>query len=471
MGLFFILSLGLPIYYFSLRPYTEAQISITPIDDDSTISKNDDTTIPRKENGMVNFYNNIAFEADELTNEITQPKKKPAPPPPVKTEDKIEVLEIQQELKKLDEMLDEVDINLSNSERKLSIDGLSYVSDVVPCEESVVAVVHRDNVVTPAESIITPFFPKSSDMPATIVPSELLQNDDVLNDNNEDNNVDSPMPPDTPSPSGSDDDKTDFSLDEISPAPTPPPSLNDFPLLETKEMAPPPPLPPPLPSTENKNIEDFSPHKITSGYLNSVRLRPKKKEENKEEKTVFEPEDENLKVTSEKTKTFMKNLEGTLKRITLGIPSYIAVQPRENIIAELPENSNNENVIVDSINRNEAKEKFVSFVNSRLGNKNDNNEEKPKVKNKEMVGEQIAQTKDESKENESDDAFITHKNRMKNVFRSIHLPRMENSDKGVEDSSRNFKSLGHVNDDKTKHRQAMGQIFKNIELRGKDSQK
>ncbi|KAG5893445.1 hypothetical protein JTB14_012166 [Gonioctena quinquepunctata] len=133
MGLFFILSLGLPIYYFSLRPYTEAQISITPIDDDSIISKID-TTIPRKENGMLNFYNNIAFEADELTNEITRPKKKPAPPLPVKTEDKIEVLEIQ-ELKKLDEMLEEVDINFNNSERKLSIDGLSYVSDVVPCEE------------------------------------------------------------------------------------------------------------------------------------------------------------------------------------------------------------------------------------------------------------------------------------------------------------------------------------------------
>ncbi|KAG5893444.1 hypothetical protein JTB14_012165 [Gonioctena quinquepunctata] len=166
-------------------------------------------------------------------------------------------------------------------------------------------------------------------MPATIVPSELLQNDDVSNNNNEDNNVDSPMPPDTPSPSGSDDDKTDVSLDEISRAPTPPPSLNDFALPETKEMAPPPPRLPPLPSTVNKNIEDFIPHKITSGYLNSIRLRPKKKEENKE-KTVFEPEDENLKVTSEKTKTFMKNLEGTLKRITLGIP-------RENIIAELPE--------------------------------------------------------------------------------------------------------------------------------------
>ncbi|KAG5898220.1 hypothetical protein JTB14_005598 [Gonioctena quinquepunctata] len=65
--------------------------------------------------GMVNFYNNIAFEANELTYKITQPKKKPAPPLPVETEDKIEVLEIQQELKKLDEMLEEVDIDLNNS--------------------------------------------------------------------------------------------------------------------------------------------------------------------------------------------------------------------------------------------------------------------------------------------------------------------------------------------------------------------
>ncbi|KAJ8943485.1 hypothetical protein NQ318_006338 [Aromia moschata] len=147
------MAIGLPIYYFSVRPYKEAQNNkvFNKNSIDPTVSMVNTPT----QNGKLNGVNNIAFVADDISEKkdsafvIKESQKRPAPQPPTSVND----IEIPPEITKLDEILEEV----SNSiDRKLSIGTVSNVSDVVSREENVIAVVHRDNVITPANSNAPP---------------------------------------------------------------------------------------------------------------------------------------------------------------------------------------------------------------------------------------------------------------------------------------------------------------------------
>nr|XP_023020567.1 high affinity cationic amino acid transporter 1 [Leptinotarsa decemlineata] len=468
------MALGLPTYYFSLRPYSEVQKNASPLHE-NTISKKI----------VLNYYDNIDFEPDEFENsDMKQSTKKQAPLPPVITEDKVEVLKIQEELEKLDEMLEEVDNNLHNSlERKFSKDRVSIVSDIMLCEQSVVAVVHRDNVVSPAEATISPFTTISENVPISFSPSELLkEKDELSNDKGDVESVDSPIPPDTPSSkhesSESDDEKSDSSVTQKSRPPTPPPSLNSSPLPHTKEKTN-SHAPPPMPSGGTKNESEEVFPKLTSSRLNNILLKPPKKVV-KKDSSEFQPGDENLTVTSEKTKVFMENLGGILRRMTV-LPNYIPIEKNVYNNKKIQDNGSpnkviplekNDDVIQDSINVNEAKEKFVSFITSRaesLGNVKRDKKQGIESKTNNYQVEPPKGKKTGTNKEEFDEDFMTHKKRMGNVFRSIHLPNEGLSI--TEDTSRNFKSLGQMNDDKKKHRQAMNEIFKNIELRRKDSSK
>ncbi|KAJ8917752.1 hypothetical protein NQ315_005203 [Exocentrus adspersus] len=149
------MAIGLPIYYFSVRPYKEAQNK--NVSNKSSINNNI-TMVHSKQNGNLNGISNKAFVDDETVRGVDAEngfgsKKRPAPQPPNQSNGYLDN-EISVEITKLDEILDEAANAIDNNaiERKLSVDTMSNASELVSREENVIAVVHRDNVITPANS-------------------------------------------------------------------------------------------------------------------------------------------------------------------------------------------------------------------------------------------------------------------------------------------------------------------------------
>ncbi|XP_018565577.1 high affinity cationic amino acid transporter 1 isoform X1 [Anoplophora glabripennis] len=112
------MAIGLPIYYFSVRPYTEAQNK--NVSNKSSIDYNV-TMVHNKQNGKINGINNKAFVDDEnvspqlgVENENKNSKKKAAPQPPMQTNGILEN-EIPAEITRLDEILDAAASSIDDS--------------------------------------------------------------------------------------------------------------------------------------------------------------------------------------------------------------------------------------------------------------------------------------------------------------------------------------------------------------------
>lgn len=499
------------------------------------------------QNGKVNGINNKAFVNDEnvvsqlgVENESKNYKKKPAPQPPAQSS-AISDNEIPPEITKLDEILEAAANSIDNSviERKLSADTVSNVSDFVSHEENVVAVVHRDNVVTPANSNAPSFSSDKKDsipngneyfnpddkideklveneyeIPSDIIvppaeneyeiPSDIIVTNEVQKEAPIENEYikvleDSPSPEPEEQPPIENDNVKDSDTESIkedptkraseaSLIPTPPPSPTS-PILKPKRResnnmpAPPPLITPMLSMGEVKSIV-----RPTTSSLRSVTLKPTKQKEEVKQEDRYEPGEENLKVGSDKYKHFLQNLNGKLQNINF-VPSFIPYAkktydkpaPKE----ESEDRKPNENVVEDSINKLDAMEKLGSFITNPsrnkgiLGNINNVLNEKPitdderKSSNDEINNDNgtnfTADPEEEDKmststDRTSDSDFMEHKNRMQNVFRSMKMDAGKDSEF---DRSRFVKSLGPsaLGDDKSRHRQAMGEIFKSIKLR------
>lgn len=528
------MAIGLPIYYFSVRPYTEAQNK--NVSNKSSIDYNV-TMVHNKQNGKVNGINNKAFINDEdvpsqlsVENEHKNSKKKAAPQPPAQANGIIDN-EIPAEITRLDEILEAAASSIDDSviERKLSVDTVSNMSDFVPHEENVVADVHRDNVITPANSKAPSFssykkdsFSDSNEQSYLNLDSKIdyksLENDSkVASDIIMQNEVQKEAPDidniqtleDLPSPvveknapvedeivrdndSESIKNATTERSSNVSFIPTPPPSPTS-PILKTKEEktdrapVPPPILTPMLSVEEVKAIV-----RPTSSNLRSVTLRPTKQREELKQNNRYEPGEDNLKVGSDKYKHFLQNLSGKLQNMNV-VPNYMAYiktpsnkplpkndkeehEPNEN------ERKPNENVLEDNINKIDAMEKLGSFISDPSRNRgilgninllNDipavNNEEKNEqnvIKNNDEKNSESPEDDDKISNSTSDSDFMEHKDRMQNVFRSMNLKKADSLRDPDQVESRNVKSLGpSFLDDKSKHRQAMGEIFKSIEQR------
>ncbi|KAJ8966976.1 hypothetical protein NQ314_003199 [Rhamnusium bicolor] len=521
------MAIGLPIYYFSIRPYTEAQNK--NISNKSSIDYNI-SMVNHTQNGKLNGHTNIAFVSDDETirkddnSEDKETKKMPAPQPPTKNNGHVDNNEIPSEITKLDEMLEEVSntINSNSIGRKLSVGTLSNVSDIVSREENVVAVVHRDNVITPANSNAPPS--------PTDVKNISFPDDNGLTSDNLDKTDKIILNIDKSSLTGdslaSEEDKTKYL-----PISTPPPSLNSSPLPRDKIDNEHTPLPPPLPSfsygdviatpPQSPNSSPMPKDKIKSEYtllplplpaltneefiaaprptsanLHSVTLRPVKHKEVVEDEQHYEPDDDNLKVGSDKYKSFMSRLNGKLQKLNV-LPSYIPYITKNAPQVEVKQEEKvpNENVIEKSLDREVAKEKIGQFLRDSYkvrdiigiyneGVKTDENNEKHGEdngirSNNELTREISIEVNDEdggegrNDDQNSNSDYMDHQNRMQNVFRSINLKKVESFKDPAIKESRNAKSLGSsfMNDDKMIHRQAMGEIFKTIKLRRKDSSK
>ncbi|CAH1119164.1 unnamed protein product [Phaedon cochleariae] len=464
------MALGIIIYYYSHRPYYEdAQI------------KNGKINGTEKHNGL--YFSNNGFEDDTLKVTGTgETKKKRAPSPPRKSEDK--TIEIQQELQKLDRMLDEV-LDKSILERSVSISSVS-VSDVPLREESVVADVHRDNVISfvePDPSPSPPAFVAAPSPPVTPAASQIPLEESEDGKTNLQTSFEVSSPPDTPptlqtsfeesedekdnpqtSPDGSEDEKT------------PPPS----PIGSEEVVAPPPPPFPPPDVGKVVRLPRITAGNLQRTTLKSVEIRKKEKD------AEFEPDDDNLRVGSNKTKSFMENLEGKLKKIRFSSPPYVNYEKKLVVPVEpTVEKKKNENVIEESIDKNEAKAKLGLFVNARLsglGSPEKVRTSKSLIENVDVtsegpiievetpvVGEPENNSEVVAEKNILNEDFMAHKGRMNTIFRSINLKSLESLKKP--EFSRDVKTLGHKIDDKAKHRQAMNEIFRTIELRRTGSRK
>lgn len=560
------MAVGLPIYYISLKPIDEQKPTATTINE----QKPKETPIERNQNGKVNYYNNVAFVDDTFK----YPKKKTAPLPSQINEDKTDVNEINYELQKFDEMLDEVSNNLETI-RKSSV---GSVSVCMSREKSVVADVHCNNVTTSA----IPFPPTLSVEDPTILQHQDHINEhfesleaqkealpvEVQNNHKRSGSVDSPAPPDTPvsyksviaDSEGEIDSSASISpqptplqsplyIDKvekafetpspISPEPTPPksPLLVDNVEEDDEKVSvnpPPPPLIPPLPQSflpaekveeENENffvtppppplpislpveliqapssgimkppssdimkppssdiIKPQSPRqRVTSSAIKGVTLKSWRKR-NEKAQTEYVPDDENLKLKSEKAKDFKEQLNN---KLSTNFPRYTpflkyrAPLPPKDIVPTPKEPQKNENVIEESISKERAREKLGLYINTRLTNSFNNNISSNEDRNSLEVTDiplpnsrptslEIAQS-DEIKHvvETVDDSYLAHQNRMKNVFRSM---RMVDTSKEINSPTRIVKSLDHKIDDHAKHRQAMSDIFDTINLRRKESTK
>ncbi|XP_072387509.1 cationic amino acid transporter 2-like isoform X2 [Diabrotica undecimpunctata] len=484
------MAVGLPTYYFSVKSYEVKETKI----------KSNELRANGTSNGGEHYYDNVAFVEELTANTETIPKKKKAPAVPPVVEDKIE----DKIIGELDEMLDEVAKDLE-FDRKSSV---GSVSVSMSREENVVADVHCDNVLNPAISI--PPDP-TLERPTTLA-LKTIAKDDVESAELQKNavelrrssSVDSPAPPDTPvsfkSAVGDSDDDPTASPEQISPTPTPPPSANVSPLptpklVETFTVPPPPPIPMPEIIQESKNTteqevlpkdkeEKENKHKstlprITSNDIKRITLKTtaKKRVEIEDQFKADEPDDDNLKVGSDKAKTFKEKLSNKLAAVPL-TPFYML--PRKKHAAPPPpqDHKKNENVLEESINKEQAKEKLGLFVTSRLSWLEPSNEgspasapaspnvdiDLPSTPSIEIHGD--SNDVDEPIVEAVDEDYIAHQNRMKNVFRSLKVGELT---KEPNSSVRNVKSLEHKIDDKAKHRQAMSDIFKTIQLRRKAS--
>lgn len=556
MGALIIFPLGIPTYYFSLRPIDERPTKFVPIHEPS------ENHCIEKSNGLVSYTNNGFI--DDYGKTVEMKRKKKAPEPPI-SDEKSEAIEIQQELEKFDEMLDEVANTLDINCRKTSAGTIS-VSDFVLREENVVADVHCDNVITLANPI------SPIDSPAIIVNTKTenvvsnqvetktpTENDSTEISNQvgtkspptENDSTETPLfgseqlvippsgldinqsklylkklgsggfsgPIDRPisfiSTSGSDQELVEASPFTLTPTPTPPPSINISPISSPNIdnyvpyiiPPPPPPLPVDILDTKNihsenkKNIRETLP-RVTSNKIKEVTLRPTRKKEATKE-VQFEPDDDNLKIGSDRTKSFMEDLNNKLinmNAVANVLPTNVA-PIKKGPAPPPPKTEKNENVIEESINKNEAKEKLGLFVNSRISVM-DPKKTKDSEKTKSYLGESnivnyselnnddtselnndniqesnndTPEPKNDNTENNSsadnigdneENSYLVHQNRMKNVFRS--MKSLDLSKKQPSSALRNVKTMDHRLDE-TKHKQAMSEIFKSIQVRRKES--
>lgn len=518
------ISLGLPTYYFSVRLYSEAHN--TNVSDKTSVETQLCGSV-KKQNGELGSYMNYGFEGDNHINGSNKVKSKKtrAPLPPSGFEEKIDTAEIQQELDKFDEMLDEVANDLrDNAQHRFSVDSVSLSDVNVSREENVIAVVHHDNIFPPDEPIIPLSLDhhnnnEKNNLEITNIPeiifNEKKQNSAVLEVIDE--NVPEPL-----EPSLSDQNSTDASNNqykELIQVESDDSKLLegdksllpfDSEALETKDSPPfiIPPPPPPLPSedfssklpltppsspiissniTNRHHSPDFASQrqKVTTANLQSVRLRPPKKNNKEDAISLFVPDDDNLKVGSDKYKTFMANLDEKLKEVRV-LPNYIPFVGKKN-----PDSGNvtpiekvaNENVIEDNINREEAREKLESYIDSLVEKTKEHenqikkfhprDEEKKEVNTHKVTFNKLAEDAVSNISNTSNDEndYMTHKNRMKNVFRSINLKHTDSFKESGIEKPRNINSWGFATEDKVKHRMAMDDIFKTIKLRRKESEK
>lgn len=511
----------------------------------------------KKSNGMINGHvysnDNKGFENDlDIKLNGTQKMKDVTPSSDT---DNIENILLEKELQKLDKMLDEEGRKLStfSDNRKLSIDTVSVASSFVMHEESVVAVVHRDNVHIPADSN-SPFLYSHHPYVVKLVDTndENISDNKLLESNNEStNSLDKQLDSDLDAilsevdynsskqnlrsegsvdsgihnPESYDskeweerENSTDSTIcnseiselnskvgvDPVTDIITESPNLNttecyhnkeeitesleesttesgmienlvtlqnavdQSSITETNIRPPPPPPPPPVLLTT-----ETLPVRPTSENLSNVTLRPVQPKLTKDNSSNFQPDDDNLTVNSEKTKKFKDALSDKLRNSFVYVPIIYTNKPAitSPVKSEEPPN---ENVIEDKINVKDAKEKLSGFLNSLLKTSpidtieaehheekdTDNNENKIHTVSKDIgLEDQLHHNTDED--------CNEHKRRMLTVFRSMTLKNSESE--VMSDRSRNVNTVGPVNDDRTRHRQAMSDIFKTIKLRRKES--
>ncbi|XP_056647777.1 high affinity cationic amino acid transporter 1-like isoform X1 [Diorhabda sublineata] len=248
---------------------------------------------------------------------------------------------------------------------------------------------------------------------------------------------------------------------------------------------PPPPFPLFVPgqlneTTSNDIIKPQSPvQRVTSSAIKGVTLKSWRKQNDKT-KNEYVPDDENLKLRSEKAKSFKEQLNN---KLSTNFPNHIpflkyhAPLPPIIITATPIEPRKNENVIEESISRESAREKLGLYINARLVNSSNNissNNKSEEITDIPLpisrpTSNEVVQTDEIVPVVETvDDAYLAHQNRMKNVFRSM---KMMDTPKELNSPTRIVKSLDHKIDDHAKHRQAMSEIFDTINLRRKESTK
>uniref|UniRef100_A0A6P7GJA4 High affinity cationic amino acid transporter 1-like isoform X1 n=1 Tax=Diabrotica virgifera virgifera TaxID=50390 RepID=A0A6P7GJA4_DIAVI len=523
------MAVGLPTYYFSIKSQNP-EVTETKVKPNEPLANG-------TSNGGEHYYDNVAFVEELTANAETVPKKKKKAPvaPPV-LEDKIE----DKIIGELDEMLDKVAKDLE-FDRKSSVGSVSVsmsreenvVADV-HCDN-----VLNPAVPSPPDPKLErpTTLALTTNVNDDVESAEVQKNAVELRRSS---SVDSPAPPDTPvsfksAPVSSDDDPT-ASPEQISPTPTPPPSANVSPLptpkLVTFTIPPPPPIPMPEIVQESKNItkqeaqeeEKENKHNSTLPRITSndpempeiipeskditeqEALKDKEQKENKHKSTLprinsndikritlksiakkrvqiedqnkaDEPDDDNLKLGSERAKSFKEKLSNKLAEVPM-TPFYI--MPRKKQAAPKPpqEHKKNENVLEESINKDQAREKLGLFVTSRLSWLDPSKEGSPVTSAPPSPNVEIDLPSTPSPETHDvdepiveavDKDYMAHQNRMKNVFRSLKVGELT---KEPNTSERNFKSLDHREhkvDDKDKHKQAMSEIFKTIQLRRKAS--
>lgn len=497
------------------------------------------------------------------TKEKTLKRKALAPPPPLSQQKETIEVQQQAVIAQLDEILDkevaiaQLDDILNNetcriSDRKLSAGTLSNMSNVTSRVEDVVADVHRANVSTPIAVPKNPPFLNVYDTPSGRLDANsntyiVDNNNDIVNvpENNNTSNSEvdkiEPALEDIDNPSLTDsnvnfDDKNaqnELKQESVGTADEPKEiassatlNTSSVPSVESIEKeserndgpadnATIPKAPdfnfnndkaessPKVSFAESTKAQDdnatVSSAVPTREALKSVTLRKVQKQIKEiEDDDNANARDDNLKVGSEEYKAFIKNLDNKLKRVTV-IPSLYQV-PRKDVIIKPKEVAPNENVIEEKINKEDAREKLKSFIESsvlgdgvparevQLGSPRRVLREEDRSKS---VDESLLQKKsdkieiglDEIPENsntgnnveESDStgevksvslvaSDFDIKGDMENVFHSIRLRRLETKDDQhlKRRLSRSLGSSFAKEDDKNEHKRKMGDIFKTI---------
>ena len=495
---------GVPIYYFSVKTHSDAR--------NESICSHPSISAGEKING----YANHGYLEDEIIS--TKTKKGPAPPPPT-------LKNIEATIADLDEMLENEEANIT-TDRKYSADSMSLASNVLR-EENVQADVHCSDVpLTPAKdepplcqsSDVTCSEPVSHNSDVTnahvadTTDSAVLESEDtVQNDDAEPAAVvvGIPLIPEEPEEPEEQDPVVKIALmpedahveeeqeeppteeqslivntnETISQESQPVPVENETTTEETEkiiEESEPknPVIPPPPPLTEE--METFNdtprPH-FDKNVFSGVKLRSihdRKPEtppiDYSRQNSTVGPAETNLKFGTQEYKEFIEQLDQKLQQGY--IPAHVAVELKKKpVLKNTASHIANEDVVNDSIDRDDAKKKLALFLertNSlpaftvRNGPNSD----------RKYIGKKINEV-----ESDLSDYKEQHRQNMENIFRSVRL-RKEDSFKNTSRSDdltnaspgpHEKKAKENEDIDRSEQRKNMDAIFQSIRLMKVDS--
>ncbi|XP_063926032.1 high affinity cationic amino acid transporter 1-like [Zophobas morio] len=498
------MAVGLPIYYFSVKTHSDAR--------NESICSHPSISAGEKING----YANHGYLEDEIIS--TKTKKGPAPPPPT-------LKNIEATIADLDEMLENEEANIT-TDRKYSADSMSLASNVLR-EENVQADVHCSDVpLTPAKdepplcqsSDVTCSDPVSHNSDVTnahvadTTDSAVLESEDtVQNDDAEPAAVVVGIPlipeePEEPEEQGPvvkialmpedahvEEEQEEPPTEEqslivntnetISQESQPVPVENETTTEENEkiiEESEPknPVIPPPPPLTEE--METFNdtprPH-FDKNVFSGVKLRSihdRKPEtppiDYSRQNSTVGPADTNLKFGTQEYKEFIEQLDQKLQQGY--IPAHVAVELKKKpVLKNTTSHIANEDVVNDSIDRDDAKKKLALFLertNSlpaftvRNGPNSD----------RKYIGKKINEV-----ESDLSGYKEQHRQNMENIFRSVRL-RKEDSFKNTSRSDdltnaspgpHEKKAKENEDIDRSEHRKNMDGIFQSIRLMKVDS--